>query len=168
MQSGFQALKSVLHMNGGENEIYQSVQHVFLPSYFSKEGTIYSNGVEPKLHCYGPWNCLILWLLPYVKGVGGRRGVFFSVGGVKVKECGLEQFEPCNDRGLWYGSTCQHYAPTDPPLLRTAQHVNTVICTLSLTHTCTWLGKILMHVSETVHWDGCYEFRCFRLAEINI
>lgn len=50
MLSGFQALKSVLHMNGGENEIYQSVQHVFLHSHFSKEGAIYSNGAEPKLH----------------------------------------------------------------------------------------------------------------------
>lgn len=50
MLSGFQALKSVLHMNGGENEICQSVQHVFLHSHFSKEGTIYGNGAEPKLH----------------------------------------------------------------------------------------------------------------------
>lgn len=37
----------------------------------------------------------------------------FSAGGVKVKVCGLEQFDPCNDRGLWYGSTCQRYASTD-------------------------------------------------------
>lgn len=43
----------------------------------------------------------------------GRRGIF-SVGGVKVKVCGLEQFDPCNDRGLRYGSTCQRCAPTDP------------------------------------------------------
>lgn len=78
MLSAFQALKSVLHMNGGENEIYQSVQHVFLHSHFSKEGTIYSNGAEPKLHWYGPWNRLILWLLLYVRLVGGRWGVFFQ------------------------------------------------------------------------------------------
>lgn len=39
---------------------------------------------------------------------------FFKVGGVEVKVCGLEQFDPCNDRGLWYGSTCQRSAFTDP------------------------------------------------------
>ena len=43
----------------------------------------------------------------------GRRSIF-SVGGVKMKVCGLEQFDPCNDRGLWYGSTCQRCASTDP------------------------------------------------------
>lgn len=48
-----------------------------------------------------------------------------------MKVCGLEQFDPCDDRGLWYGSTCQRRASTDPLLLPTTKHVHVVVRALS-------------------------------------
>lgn len=44
------------------------------------------------------WTSMITYnnCTAYVRRAGSR----FSVRGVKVKVCGLEQYDPCNDRGL--------------------------------------------------------------------
>lgn len=63
-----------------------------------------------------------------------------------MKVCGLEQFDPCNDRGLWHGSTCQRRASTDPLPLPTTKHVHMVVRTLSRRQT--RRGKISVGVSS--------------------
>ena len=132
------------------------MNRVHLCEYNSvKTGTIESNGGKLDSHQYGPqtvWSCNYTCV-----GEEGKRRIF-SVGGVKVKLCGLEQFDPCNDRGLWYGSTCQRCASTDPccsPLQGMWTRSSTVCHTHAHTQSlekCHWVCPNI-HQGSCIYWS---------------
>lgn len=87
----------------------------------------------------------------------GRHSIF-SEGGVKVKVCGLEQFDPCNDRGLWYGSTCQRCASTDPccsPLQSMWTWSSARCHTHKHTQSLEKCPRVCPSVHRGTHWSWC-------------